>query len=145
MTASGRSPRVLIVDDDVSFCRMLVELLSANGFVCAGTASAEEALALLEAEPFDLGIFDVVMPDMSGWELAAEAKKIAPGTRLMAVSGVVCSPDLIDCGYDVALHKPLDIERFVRMCRKLAASSRGESGHRGEPPEGSPAGSSDAT
>jgi DNA-binding NtrC family response regulator len=125
--------RVLVVDDDDDFRKVLIDLLHLNGFECRSAANAAEALAFLEAESFDLAIYDIVMPGMSGRELAVATREVAPDMRLVALSALVCSPELMDFGFDVALQKPFDIKRLLNICRKYATLSRRMADERARP------------
>lgn len=119
MALSPVAPRVLVVDDEADFRRLLVEFLSVSGFECMGAASGKEALAILGKESFDLGVFDIVMPGMNGRDLAVRAYAVSPSMRLVAVSARECSPESIDCGFQAAVLKPLDIDAFLRICQGL--------------------------
>jgi CheY-like chemotaxis protein len=58
--------RVLFVDDDVELCALGSDMISTSGHQCTTAASAEEALAILENEAFDLVVADVRLPGLSG-------------------------------------------------------------------------------
>jgi CheY-like chemotaxis protein len=119
MVAPTETTRVLIVDDEPDVRRVLAELLKANGFECAEAADGQSALSLLNTGSYDLGIFDIVLPGMSGWELASIAQAISPDMRLIAVTGYECSADLADFGFLVALQKPLDFDTICGLCRRF--------------------------
>ncbi len=61
--------RVLVVDDEPMVRELIAAHLNAGGNVSSGVASGEEALALVDREPFDLVILDVGLPGMSGFEV----------------------------------------------------------------------------
>lgn len=65
---------LLIVDDDLEFRDTLVRRFRRRGMNVSEAASAEEALELAERREFDVAIFDMVMPGMSGIELLAKFK-----------------------------------------------------------------------
>jgi len=67
--------RVLIVDDDALTRRALDRSLSKLGHRVTQIASGEEALALLEREPYDLVLLDVVMPGLNGYEVLERIKQ----------------------------------------------------------------------
>ena len=71
---SDRSLRILAVDDDPVNLKVMVGLLATERCVVHTTRSAREALRLLAAEPWDLLIADVMMPEMSGYELTRLAR-----------------------------------------------------------------------
>ena len=64
--------RVLVVDDEKSIRDFLVLGLKRAGYDCTALGSAEEALDLVNLEPVDIVITDIVMPGMSGLDLAGE-------------------------------------------------------------------------
>jgi DNA-binding NarL/FixJ family response regulator len=60
--------KILIVDDDVTLRTALSRYLSKRGYAVQDAASAMEALATFEADPSDLIVSDVLMPEMDGFE-----------------------------------------------------------------------------
>lgn len=71
-------PRILIVDDDPTFCLMLKAFLSSKGFEVKEHFSAASGLKALEETPFDLVLTDYRLPDRDGIELLKEVKKLNP-------------------------------------------------------------------
>jgi len=80
---------LLLVEDDPAVRRVLEPMLAWLGYRVTAVAGGEEALALLRARPelAQLVVTDIVMPRMSGMQLAREAREIAPALRLLFVSG----------------------------------------------------------
>lgn len=68
--AEGGSATILLVDDDPSIVGMLSARLSKRGFNVLTAGDGEAALETLQAHHPDLVILDVMMPKMSGWEVA---------------------------------------------------------------------------
>ena len=106
-----RGRRLLIVDDNETNRRILVELATAWGLRARATGSPSEALAWIEAgEPFDVAILDMQMPEMDGVALAKRIRAI-PDTRELPL--VLCSslgrrePDMEGVGFAAYLTKPL--------------------------------------
>src|SRR5260370_31740922 len=62
-------PKVLIVDDDAAIRKMVVDVLSLEGFLAETARDGREALALLEQNPYRVVLLDLMMPVMDGWEL----------------------------------------------------------------------------
>src|SRR5581483_6543504 len=61
--------RILVIDDDVDIVDMLTDQLSISGeFSVSSATTALEAMTLVKAEPFDLLIMDIGLPDMDGRE-----------------------------------------------------------------------------
>jgi len=81
--------RLLLVEDDAAIRRVASRVLSRLGYTVLQAGSGREALELLEAQsaPVDLVITDVIMPEMSGRELAEALRERAPNTRVLFTSG----------------------------------------------------------
>jgi CheY-like chemotaxis protein len=80
---------VLVVEDDESVRMTVSELLDACGLDVVEAERGEEALKLFKqaSQRFDLLLTDIVMPGMSGWELAEEIKRVKPGIKVIYASG----------------------------------------------------------
>ena len=61
--------RILIVDDEENVVALFRRVLTKKGYAVQGASTAEEALAKLEMELFDLVVTDLKMPGMSGLDL----------------------------------------------------------------------------
>ncbi|HWK44653.1 MAG TPA: response regulator [Stellaceae bacterium] len=88
----GRSPsqrsHIVVVDDDVGIREVSAEVLEDAGYVVSRAASAQEALALLEAHVETALLFtDVVMPGIDGFMLADMAKARWPALRVAYATG----------------------------------------------------------
>ncbi|OFW01882.1 MAG: hypothetical protein A3I61_02510 [Acidobacteria bacterium RIFCSPLOWO2_02_FULL_68_18] len=68
--------RILVVDDEPSMREMLRIVLRRDGYAVVAVASGKEAIERLQAEPFDLLLSDIRMPDTSGVEVLRAAKRI---------------------------------------------------------------------
>lgn len=78
---------ILVVDDDNIIRETLCELLSMD-HACQTAATAEEALARLQAQPFDVVLTDVSMPGLSGRDLLNRVVQLFPGTPVIIISGL---------------------------------------------------------
>ena len=75
--------RVLIVDDNPTNCRILVQQCRKWGLEAQAVPGGEEALTLMKREPpFDLGILDMQMPGMDGIDLALAIRSLENGGNL---------------------------------------------------------------
>lgn len=70
-------PQILIVEDEAAIADTLVYALQAEGFVTHWSSLGGEALTLLENGAFDLAIFDVGLPDISGFELCKRLRRFS--------------------------------------------------------------------
>lgn len=82
--------RILVVDDEPEVLRFVASVLQRAEYEIAPAAGARQALAIIaEADPFDLVVSDVVMPEMCGPELAREIQARSPSSAIMFISGCV--------------------------------------------------------
>jgi DNA-binding NtrC family response regulator len=79
--------RVLIVDDESSIRLSLSAYLEDHDFEVSSAASAEEALALMDYIPFQVGIIDLRLPGMSGDALILMAHQRTPAMRFIIHTG----------------------------------------------------------
>jgi signal transduction histidine kinase/CheY-like chemotaxis protein len=80
--------RILIVDDELDNLEVLREVLEMENQRVESVRSGPDAIDLFErGERFDLVLCDVGMPQMSGWQVAREIQRIAPGTQVWMLTG----------------------------------------------------------
>ena len=79
--------RILLAEDDDSMRVYLARALERTGYHVVAVDNGLAALPLLESEPFDLLLTDIVMPEMDGIELAQKAAVLAPDIRVMFITG----------------------------------------------------------
>jgi PAS domain S-box-containing protein len=89
--ADDDTPTVLVVDDESEVRALIAEVLRGSGYHVVVAADGDAAISLLEraTRPVDLLVTDVVMPVMSGTDLAARVTSASPSTRVLFVSGFV--------------------------------------------------------
>ena len=79
--------RILLAEDDQVMREYLTRALERAGYAVAAVDRGTAAIPLLETEPFDLLLTDIVMPEMDGIELARRAAEMVPGLRVMFITG----------------------------------------------------------
>ena len=84
MTDDRGGQRVLIADDDPSIRRMLTLALQRAGYRTADACDGREALAAMRAGEADLVLLDLMMPNVTGWEVLAQ-RAAAPELRKIPV------------------------------------------------------------
>ena len=125
----GGSETVLVVEDEEIVRSLVRELLEGLGYTVLDARDGEEALALLRSGlPIDLVITDMVMPRMSGRELARRAAKVHPDTAILLVSGYAGDTSAqgpLDPG-TAFLEKPFTAIELAEKVRELldAAATR---------------------
>jgi DNA-binding response OmpR family regulator len=86
---------VLVVDDESVIADTLTEILSRNGFAAMAAYDAEEALETALVTPPEMLITDVILPGMTGIELAVKIRHIFPDCKVLLFSGQADTVDLL--------------------------------------------------
>jgi len=123
-------PLVLVVDDERVIADTLSVILSKSGFSTMTAYDGVSALELAEAAPPDLIISDVMMPGMTGIELAITVTQTIPGCKILLFSGQAATVDLLEearnAGYNfTTLTKPVhptDMLRRVSECLAIPST-----------------------
>ena len=79
--------RILLAEDDTSMREYLQRALQRVGYDVEAVGCGTEAMPLIVPGKFDLLLTDIVMPEMDGIELAQKAQEMAPGMRVMFITG----------------------------------------------------------
>jgi len=117
--------RILLVEDDLSVRKATQRLLRLDGHDVIPAGSGEEALVLLEQNEPDLLVTDVVMPEMSGPDLARRARTRRPGLGVIYLSGYAgdvlkdedLAPDSV-CFLQKPVSRELLNETITKLTRK---------------------------
>ena len=133
---------LLIVDDDTLVRETLRELLS-DSHDCHTADRAEQALAYLEVETYDVVLTDLSMPRLSGRDLLSHIQTNHPATPVIVISGMVEADDareIIDAGAFAYFGKPFNleeieaaVERAILRHQELVVDTRADQGTQEEP------------
>jgi two-component system NarL family response regulator len=111
------TPRVLVVDDVDLFRTGLGAALRDAGFeVCGEAADAESAVTAAEELQPSIVMLDILMPGLSGLEVVGKLQAVAPGTRVIMLTGSESEEDLLECiksGARGYLVKDMPFERLA--------------------------------
>ncbi len=116
--------RVLVVDDERDITNLVALNLRQSGFEALETATAEEALNILQRQKIDLLILDLLLPHMSGFELC-EYLKSKPGTAavpIIIISALTAENErlrALNLGVEDYLPKPFSVRELVARVRTV--------------------------
>ena len=116
-TGAKSRPRVLVVDDEPLILWSVRSGLS-DRFDVEVASSAEAALDLLRARPFDALLTDLLMDGMDGFDMAEEARRIRPGIRMFMMSAYGSRESFRSaeqCGFRECIEKPFPIRKVREM------------------------------
>jgi PAS domain S-box-containing protein len=121
--ASG-SGRILVVDDNADAALTLADLLEVLGYEVRTAGDAESALAVLDGFRPHLGLLDIGLPRVDGYELARmiRSRPDGAGLKLVALTGYGQESDrqrAREAGFDEHLVKPVDIDRLTEIIQSL--------------------------
>ena len=121
---ASRPPRILVVDDNKQNLEILQKTLTAAEYEVITAADGPTALGLIESAAPDLVLLDVMMPDMSGYEVcerirANEASRLLPVVMLTVLSEVTDRIRGIETGADDFLSKPFNREELLTRVKSL--------------------------
>ncbi len=125
----GNDERVLVVDDEPAVLGLLRQTLAGRGYLVTEARDAEEALALALAsdEGFDLLVTDVVMPGLTGPQLARHMTEMFPDLAVLFVSGYPGETHSERAAFGARagyLPKPFTAEMLLRYARQQLERSR---------------------
>ena len=118
------SETVLVVEDEEKVRTLTVEILGRQGYRVLDASQGEDALAISEKHkgPIHLFLVDVVMPGISGTELAKHLTSLHPETRILYMSGytddVIVHHGVLEKGVNY-IQKPFTIDELTRKVREV--------------------------
>ena len=116
---------ILLAEDDASLRAVLARSLRASGHVVVDVDDGIDALPHLRAGMFDVLVTDIVMPGIDGLELARRAARLAPGIRVLFITGFAAvalkARETPDLGGRV-LSKPFHLRELVSELDRLLAA-----------------------
>jgi DNA-binding response OmpR family regulator len=116
--------KIMVIDDDEVMNSMIIQMLSKAGYEVRGARDGRGGLDLLEMEPFDLIITDIIMPEKEGLETIMTIRKLNKTVPIIAISGGgKIGPDQYlklaqQFGADYSFQKPFDKGHFLSAVRE---------------------------
>jgi PAS domain S-box-containing protein len=130
LTRHRGTETVLLVEDEDMVRKLTIELLEESGYVVLEANGGEQAMQLFTAhtERIDLLITDVVMPIMSGKEVAEQLRNVHPETKVLFMSGytdeAIVHHGIVD-SHIAFIQKPFSESALTRKVREVLDSENG--------------------
>ena len=123
LAPAAGGPRILIVDDNVDAAEILGETLSALGHPVAVAHDGPQALEVQRGFRADIGVFDLGLPVMDGYELVARMRElgIAP-PKVVALTGYGLDDDRErsrQAGFDAHMVKPVELDELTQLIASM--------------------------
>jgi CheY-like chemotaxis protein len=123
----GRGETVLVVEDDPAVREITARILRRSHYLVIEAASGPEALTLAADHPFDLLLTDLVMPEVSGSELAHRIHQMHPEVAVLFMSGysqdVLAPHGALDADAPL-IQKPFAAEELLKNVHALISGGR---------------------
>ena len=116
---------MLLVEDHADTARLLAKLLTRQGFRVRTAHTVAAALDLAAAEPFDIVVSDIGLPDASGYELMAQLRD-RYGAKGIALSGFGMEEDIRqsrEAGFAEHLTKPVNLDQLHDAIKRVLAGA----------------------
>lgn len=110
--------RILIVEDERPIRNLIQRNLELIGHTCVGVGDGRDALELMQNDRFDLMIFDIMLPNVSGFELITHAKN-TPTIFVTAKEGINDRLKGLSLGADDYIVKPFEIQELLLRVRAV--------------------------
>jgi CheY-like chemotaxis protein len=119
---SGKTLRILVVEDHTDTLEALSRLLTHFGHEISVAEGAQNAQTMINSKKFDVVLCDIALPDGSGYDVVAHAKRKGPVTAV-ALSGFAANEDIErgrEAGFDFHLGKPVDFHELRAVLGQIA-------------------------
>lgn len=116
---------MLLVDDEKRMLDLVALYLKPHDYECLKAQSGKEALALMEDEPVDLVILDVMMPEMDGWDVCREIRRFS-NVPIIMLTAREQEEDIVKglrLGADDYMTKPFGEEELLARMEALLRRS----------------------
>ena len=127
-----KDPLILLIDDEPQILRALKTILQANRFRVVSAATGEQGIALAVAQPPDVIILDLTLPDMGGIEVCQQIRQWSslPIIVLSVRDNERDKVAALDSGADDYLTKPFGIDELLARIRVSLRHSEQSPGNR---------------
>jgi CheY-like chemotaxis protein len=111
---------ILLVDDDASVRESVEKVLRGAGYEVVLAAGGLQAVTQVQAQPIDLVLLDIGLPNKNGWEACQHLHREHPNLPIIVITGQAGQFKSALAGGAVALmEKPLDAHRLLQVIQEL--------------------------
>lgn len=117
----GNNTRILVIDDDENIRKILVTILTDEGYDVGTAATARKALEKTKKEFYNVALIDIRLPDMEGIELLTRFKPTTPRMRKIIITGYPTLQNAVKAvnkGADAYIMKPFDVEKVLETIKE---------------------------
>lgn len=118
---SKEGNKILHMDNEEDTLLSVKTILEKEGFIVESATRGKNAIEAIEADGFDLVLLDIMMPDLSGWDVFTRLMRTAPYVKVIFLSVLEISAErkaeLIKHGVSDYILKPFDRDDLVKRVK----------------------------
>ena len=117
----GKLARIIVVDDDESIRKVLATVLEEKGYTVDTAENGKQAIEKTGKNFYNLGLFDIRLPDIEGTVLLAKVKDTTPRMRKIIVTGYPSLQNAVEAlnkGADAYILKPFDMDKVLQTIKE---------------------------
>ena len=115
--------KILHMDNEPDVLSSVRTILEREGYEVTSVETAEETIAAMESDTFDLLLLDIMMPNLSGWDVFSRVMKIKPNQKVAFLTVLEISEKrkkaLLKIGIAEYFLKPIKVDDFVKRIGKI--------------------------
>uniref|UniRef100_A0A7C3Z3Z3 Sigma-54-dependent Fis family transcriptional regulator n=1 Tax=candidate division WOR-3 bacterium TaxID=2052148 RepID=A0A7C3Z3Z3_UNCW3 len=120
-------PKILVVDDDINWRNILIDVLTSEGYQTIPAGDGEEAIKKVRDNELNLVLLDLILPDINGLEVLKRIKEEKPDLVVIMITGFGTIKDAVSAikigAYDF-FEKPSDREKILLTIRNALEKER---------------------
>jgi DNA-binding NtrC family response regulator len=119
--SSQKKIKILLVDDEIDFLKVMAERLSLKGFDVVAASNGEDAIVSAEKDLFDVAVVDFQMPGMDGTQVMKLLKERHTYLEIIMLTGHATIDSAVEStklGVFKYLEKPYDFEKLVEVIKE---------------------------
>ncbi|HKW22831.1 MAG TPA: response regulator, partial [Ktedonobacterales bacterium] len=122
----AKKPHILTADDDPQILRLVSRNLELDGYEIVTATDGAQALERFETQRFDLGILDVMMPQLDGFTVLMRVREFSSVPIIMVTARGQDQDKIhgLDLGADDYLAKPFSVEELLARVRSVLRRSQ---------------------
>jgi DNA-binding NtrC family response regulator len=125
----GENARILVIDDDENIRKVLVAILTDEGYLVDSAGTGKEALERTKKQFYNVALIDVRLPDIEGIELLTKFKPTSPKMRKIIITGYPTLQNAIQAvngGADAYIMKPFDVDKVLTTIQEQLRKQENE-------------------
>lgn len=126
-------PSVLIVDDDPAIAHALAITLASEGYIAVAASDGHEALGIIERQPIDVILSDIMMPRVNGHQLIAALRERGNAVPVVLMSAAARNERIAAAGVPF-MQKPFDLDEVLVLVGRIVAEQPSRGRQRAVPP-----------